>query len=371
MLPLATFVHISDLHIGIPDPRTGNAMIPADVFGRRWLRRFDGAFGHRLLTMRQLDDFIASMREHQDAQEEPAQLLVTGDLTSFGHHAQFDTAHQYIVGQWRPSPVLAPLGLDAANGRDWSIPGNHDCWPGKPTVLGHPTPALRATLPTPPPVHTGTTVRLPTGHVLRFIRMDSDADVHPFGVYRMLAWGDMASEFVAADDLKLLPPRPEHEIRVLLVHHSWHCRSWRLRFTPGSRQRLERFLRENEIAVMLSGHLHVPLSKIITIPGTGSDGVHRVLEARCGTTTRRDKLKPRTAKVDLTDDLHPGDAGTCTADELNQVARLGQNTLLLHTVELSDAGLIWRVKWYRREHDTGFVPMETPQRHVKTMPIWP
>jgi hypothetical protein len=61
--PLATLLHISDLHIGILDPNTGDATISqAAQFGLDNFPIFDGLPGHHAAGLRALAEFVEELR---------------------------------------------------------------------------------------------------------------------------------------------------------------------------------------------------------------------------------------------------------------------------------------------------------------------
>src|SRR2546425_275913 len=91
---LLTFIHISDLHIGDLDPETFDARAP-----RIWAnsKRFDGLLGHSYRSLVRLEQFFNRIRR-----DEKAQLIVTGDVTTVGSSAQFETVSNFLGSVLRP-----------------------------------------------------------------------------------------------------------------------------------------------------------------------------------------------------------------------------------------------------------------------------
>jgi 3',5'-cyclic AMP phosphodiesterase CpdA len=347
---LATFVHVSDLHIGQLDPTTGHAK--QDAYTAHWIQNIpwcDGYLGHSGIALRQLDVFF-----HRLQQDERAEVIITGDLTTVGMGIEFDLAHRYLGDISTFSPPLR-LGLGQKNYADRTILGNHDHWPGRlaknaidfamldnrPAPPGHssvPPPASH--LPSLPDVD-----RVPVGtrggYVL-FVRLDSDADVDPKGHDRLFARAAFESQLTKARQI-LASPRPASQYRVLLLHHSPANPDYVLGMSARMRAKLEKFLDDTDIRVVLTGHMHEPEWSQFTA------GTTPCLEARCGTTTQRDTFAaswfPRTAPM---------------------------NTLLVHRLfEVTPSGAVaWEVETYVRTKK-GFVPHTDPRYAPRRITIWP
>src|SRR5260370_42583988 len=100
---LATFVQISDLHVGIvTDPASMDARIKA------WMRWpvLDGLLGHSGISLRHLMNFMNDFR--RDRPE--ARLIVTGDLTTRGDKEEYETADDFLRDMLRP-PRAKYVGL--------------------------------------------------------------------------------------------------------------------------------------------------------------------------------------------------------------------------------------------------------------------
>jgi hypothetical protein len=315
--PLASFVQISDLHFGELDPVTGSTVLqPVPPNAWRISHWFDGLLGHTYDAAVHLHDFFRFMRK-----TEKAQIICTGDLTVCGDNPQFYNARGYLTDVIRLNPYV-PLGLQDPSALDRSLPGNHDHWPGSPRILGTPTAGLNHTFPLLPYLR-----RIPianSGRTLVLAGINTDADVSSWGPSRFLARGRFISQLIALEGN--LGPPSKNEIRILLMHHSRMYRSrgrWgTLEIHDKDRAALDQFIVNRDIAVLLSGHTHVPKGRIAPIKK------HRILETCCGTTMQRD-----------TPPLGWGGART-----IRQT-----NSLLVHRlVELSSGDLAWGTDLYYR-----------------------
>jgi hypothetical protein len=200
-------VHISDLHLG----RTGKSGFDARApkLWAKW-KHFDGLLGHSYLSLVRLGQLFSRLRA-----EENAVLVIAGDLTTVGNSDEYATAQDYLGNVLKP-PKGNYLGLKYAKWKDFCIPGNHDHWPGAPIIIGPINGDLSKTFG---PLPQQTVVTLSSGNKLQFLRIDSDADISPYGSNRVMARGSFKSQL---DKLPLTLGVPEpNEIRVLLLHHSY------------------------------------------------------------------------------------------------------------------------------------------------------
>lgn len=322
---LATFVHVSDTHIGELDPGTGDAFLEASV-RNRWRKggRFYGFFGHTQVALKQFADLFARLRE-----TEGARLVHTGDLTRLGGARQLALARRYFTQ--RLDTARGAVGLDDPTALDLSVPGNHDHWPGNGWVLGRPTPVLRHAFPL---LLAPRRVPLAGGRSVLFAGIDSDADVWSWSPSRALARGAFRSQLRR---LARRLPRPERgEVRVLLLHHSPQFRGLDLGIQRRSRAALDRFVARHHFRVLLTGHIHTP-----SVRARGfAHG--EVLEARSGTTTLRDHL-PAAWIAEGTGPLDP----------------LPRNALLVHRLYESGHGVEWRATLHMRTR-SGFEEKGAP-----------
>jgi predicted phosphodiesterase len=330
---LGTFVHISDLHFGDIDPNTGQVVQHLDVQASKiWATCswFDGLLGHSYRALERLEKFFSQIRRDEDAQ-----LIVTGDVTCVGKQEQFETADEYLRDKLLP-PKGSHLGLSATDWKDRAVPGNHDHWPGAATIWGKRTPAFRTHFPTLPfvgPPLVGPLLQHTANPQLQFIGINTDADIDPYGWKRGLARGSFCSQLATAAGLLGLPD--ERTIRVLILHHShaYRARPYRgraLEMDDASRQALEVFLVEQDIAVLLCGHTHAPLVKPFSATHQGK--TIKVLEARCGTTLQTDTI--------------PYHWKTILGNRPRR--QLTANTLLVHRLLEENGEVIWHAETYTR-----------------------
>jgi len=174
---------------------------------------FDGLLGHSYDSLAKLDKLFRRLLKEEDAK-----LIFTGDLTSMGHPDEFVLGESFLEGDLTP-PYGNFIGLQCPDWRTRSVSGNHDHWPGSP-VFGLPGDALYKAFrfcPFMTPL-----IDLPTGHKLRFAGIDTDGDVNPMGLCRLLARGAFLGQLAELD--KTMPPPEPSEIRALVLHHSicWH-----------------------------------------------------------------------------------------------------------------------------------------------------
>jgi hypothetical protein len=316
---LLTVLHISDLHFS--DKMSGgyDADVPRLLAHSPY---FDGVLGHHYMALSALHAFCSDLRK-----EDPNyQLIISGDLTANGRALQFDLANSYLGTHWPLSAFNMALGF--AGWPDWSVPGNHDHWPGNNGIFGYPTPGLTKYFKLPfqriLPVLT-----LPNGTILQFIRINTDADVGAFSLDRLFGRGRFTSELMELQ--KNLPRAQSNEARVLILHHSMMHdappgsqvnRLTHLVIEPHSRQALKHFLVDFGIKVLLSGHIHIPRFRHLT----ASNGHQQssVLEARCGTSTQ----------------LAQYPYGILGA--LKPSRRLPPNTLIVHRIVERAGTVVWK-----------------------------
>lgn len=249
---LATFLHISDLHIGLPDPATGDAEMswPAvqAYSNMPWL---DGLLGHHGKALEELDSFVADLKQT----EPEMRLIVSGDLSRFGGAQELKLARAYIERKINIRPRLQ-VGL-AMGKQLMLIPGNHDQWGGTPNPFGIHDSNFYLEFNRKTPFFDP--VDLPkVGKRLVFISVDSDADVTKLTSSRVRAVGKFDTQLASL--YVTLPPKPVDDIRVLLIHHSWVQPGFILRrMSISSKLLLNEFMCSNNISVLLCGHSHETL----------------------------------------------------------------------------------------------------------------
>ena len=361
MTRLATFVQISDLHLGDLDPRTLDA-----TYNDNWqyFRFLDGFLGHSHDSLRKLVDEFDDLRQLEDAQ-----LIVTGDITASGKTEQFQFGGAFLGGVYRP-PAGAQrttiLGLRVGNWKDYSIPGNHDHWPGidhswRPKIRGKPNSELAATFHKLPRVQDFRLAK--SGYLIRFLWINTDGDVHPNRDDRLLARGKFDSQLT---NLAALLPGPEKkEVRVLCLHHSMSYRADSrlgqyarvLEIDDDSRRELERFIVEHDLAVLLCGHLHDP-PKVESFSAVNLERTVEYLEAQCGTTSQRSELPAHWKNW---------------RRRQAEIKRTYPNCFLVHRLEEEDDGLYWTsgVFWEMTAKFDQHKPYEAEVLKTDRFRVWP
>lgn len=281
---LATFLHVSDLHIGEIDPVHHDARIsPALMAVARRFTWLDGLLGHHGEALQALEEFIENELR---AQGEEPHVIVSGDFTRAGDPAELPLAREYVQSAVNlGTPAKQRFCGLMAGGTEFIAAGNHDHWGGTPPPKGGAPSSAWAQLAAAAPRVMCPAVPLANGRDVVFIRIDSDADVAARTLNRTLALGDFLSQI---NDAGSIPPqRPGHnDIRVMLIHHSWHQGGMVLRMTDGSKRELGRFLQEHDICAILTGHSH--LSLLQPFHAYGPSAQRRVYELRCGSSTQYD-----------------------------------------------------------------------------------
>jgi 3',5'-cyclic AMP phosphodiesterase CpdA len=324
---LLTIVHISDLHLGRIGKTGFDARAP-----RLWAtwKHFDGLLGHSYLSLVRLEQLFSKLRAEEDAM-----LVITGDLTTVGNSDEYATARAYLGDLLKP-PKGNYLGLKYAQWKDSAIPGNHDHWPGAPVIIGPINGDLSKTFGSLP---RQAVVPLHGGINLRFLCIDSDADVSPYGSNRVLARGSFKSQLVKLAS-KLNVPQPK-EVRVLLLHHSYIATGTILAINGASKSALHDFILEHDISVLLCGHVHQPPLVEVRKVSHLKQSAH-FLDGRCGTTSQRS-----TMPYDWTTVL-----GERPSDEDHW-----PNSLLVHRLS-EDGGVVsWETEIYLERSD-GFFPAD-------------
>lgn len=330
--PLATLLHISDLHIGILDPNTGDATIShAAQFGLDNFPIFDGLLGHHAAGLRALAEFVEELR----ARDERFQILVTGDLSRNGDAHELALARRFFENEIDLLPPNGDyVGLHAA-GKVIAIPGNHDHWAGLPVPLGA-TPSnyyhyFVRSLPSTRSFPLGS-----HGHELTLIELDSDADVRPNSVQRTWARGSFCSQLRQLDSM--LDTRKAREVRALVIHHARTKTGFSLAMSSATRQALDCFLQQHEIAVILCGHTHKATMR------RHYAGARECWECGAGSTTQFDAV-PLKWRIRLR--------------KANSLI-LEPNALMLHRIYDTNGRLEWSTTTYHRSA-MGFIAAHPPR----------
>ena len=332
--PLATLLHISDLHIGSIDPTTGDAAIsPAVQLGLDNFPLFDGLLGHRARALRDLAGFVEGLR----ASDEQFQILVTGDLSRNGDAHELALARRYFESEIDLSPPNGRYVGLYTGGNTLTIPGNHDHWAGKSLPIGA-TPSnyfhyFIRSLPAIRSIPLGS-----KGHVLTLIDIDSDADVPPNSIQRAFARGSFRSQLLTLD--KGLAPQGELEVRVLVVHHAPTWTSFGLAMTASTKRELDRFLLQHGIRVILCGHTHEASMR------RHYAGSRECWECGAGSATQFDTVPLKWQR------------------RLRRQAKaiLNPNSLMLHRIFDVDGRLEWLATTYIRTRTRGFRATYPPRQ---------
>lgn len=295
---LATFLHISDLHLGhrFHGASGANGPDPAVPWSAKLFPDAEGLLGHHNIALDQLDSFFDDLRkEARTLKRRAPRVITTGDLTQDGHLAQLALATLFIGRRLPPS--FREIGLAAPTWRRLAIAGNHDHWRGPKDIWplvnvpkGKPAIDVDGEFGDPPALR----IALPGNRHVEFIRIDTDADVGHDSDDRLYARGRFRSQLAELDrpaDAGGLPGIDNRTFRVLLMHHSPAYRhggnDHRLEIEDGSRQDLLHFIAKHRISVVLTGHIHDRQHDAM-VGVFDAAGGWKFVEARCGSTTGRE-----------------------------------------------------------------------------------
>ncbi|MGW8393050.1 metallophosphoesterase family protein [Pseudoduganella sp. HUAS MS19] len=331
--PLATLLHISDLHIGSIDPTTGDAAVSAAVqLGLDNFPLFDGLLGHHAKALRELAEFVNGMRDN----DEKFQIIVTGDLSRQGDAPELALARRFFESEIDLSPPNGRFVGLHTGGNTLTIPGNHDHWAGVALPIGAtPSNYYHYFIRSLPAFRTIPLGR--KGHVLTLIEIDSDADVPPNSIQRAFARGSFRSQLLKLD--QALAPQEDFEVRVLVIHHALTWTNFGLAMTASTKAELDRFLPQHGIRVILCGHTHSASMR------RHYAGSRECWECGAGSTTQFDtvplKWRRRLRK--------------------QHMAILKPNSLILHRIFDVEGRLEWSATTYVRTA-TGFLPTYPPRQ---------
>lgn len=328
---IATLVQISDLHIGEIDPQSGNATLD-----KKYIRMassfkvLDGLLGHHAAGLEALAKFVAEAKS--EVGDSLFRLIVTGDLSRCGSKQELDLAHSYLLGKIDMSPPLkSMLGLSLSPQELITIPGNHDHWGGNWQPIGG-RPSYYD--PHDKTQETPYQLRIPLTATrdLVLVGINTDRNIWPWGIKRLLAVGSFKDELV---DRKIaLAGSQMTDIRVALAHHSLSVRTRTLRMEKSSRLAFETYLDTNGFKAVLTGHTHV-----FQVPKQPGKYGHSFEEIRCGSTTQHDRVPYNWVTI----------TGQPVEDRDWQ-----QNTLLVHRIYQQPDLMTWETRAYGRFDDGGF-----------------
>lgn len=338
---LHRFVQISDLHIGPIDPLGSGscAMSLAQAKAYVAFPYADGLLGHQGQSLRDLASFFRKLKRTDTA---PLGVLVTGDFTRCGEQAEVDLARDFLGATINLGTALAPVQVGLRwQGIQHGVPGNHDHWGGVNSPLSGAS-SIYYGAPYAAPLPRIVPVASQGPKQLVFIEVDSDSDVYPLGVERLLAQGRFESQLYQLDK-QLLNPTPD-EVRVMLIHHSMGTAGTFLRMNHSSKALLESFVQQHQIKVMLTGHTHA--HTVVAHPL--ANGVP-LLEVCCGSTSQFDRVPRGLTNL------------------LGRVPKTNwrPNTLVLHELSVDqDGGTEWSAEpWYRDRAKNEFYPSRLIARY--------
>jgi hypothetical protein len=336
------YLHVSDLHLGLIDPiKPGGWNAPTPPYSQ-YLPLFKGQWGHHFLALQRLQEFYDKLVIAEKSAAN-VRLVMSGDATAFGKPTEFHVANRFLAGQ------LNGWGLRIKAWRDLAIPGNHDHWPGSGRILGRPK-GLRAYFPEDRFPCWTWAEPLAGAYTLRFISINTDADVRPYSRSRLRARGAFHNQIDALD--KGLPNRAAGEVRVLLLHHpalfDRPAYQKDLSIVPRSAGALDQCLVNHGISVLMCGHTHAAACVKPFVATAPNGQTQEVVECCCGTTTQRERI--------------PSTFRTPAGEFPNW--KLDPNTLLVHRFEVNAAA--GRVELVSQGHvltSTEFAPYGSPTRY--------
>ena len=324
---LKTFLHVSDLHVGDIDPRSGDARVSAAAgYTYQNFTWLDGLLGHHGRALKELQEFCA--QELSD-RGEPFGLLVTGDFTRCGAGSEISTVQRFFastVDLNSPNGNFVGLNLGAMPAA--SITGNHDQWGGSINPIGGGPLASGALVPNAMPFVLQ--YPLANGRRLLLAGIDTDFNVSPRGMKRLLARGSFQDQLVTLEQQLQMLPRLDGDIRVLMAHHSMARTGLVLRMDTASKAALSAFLANQGFSILLSGHTHEQL--FTTIPVTGRSGTCNVWELTCGSTTQHDQVPYNWRTI----------VGTLPTRNWRE------NTLMVHRLFATPGATTWKTQAYVR-----------------------
>lgn len=336
---LATFVQISDLHVGDIDPVYGNAKLDRKYIRvASSFRRLDGLLGHHGRGLDELATFVRGIRPEEGA----FRVIVTGDLTRSGSISEQAMAKDYLLSTIDLNPPARNMvGLNLAPDELICIPGNHDQWGGSWHPLGSAPKGYQ------PPVAGQVApfvikVTLGNKREVSFVCFDSDDEVKVRSWKRFWAMGAFSGQLM--NGAVQLPPNITAEVRIALIHHSWDVATRELKIEKNTKAALGRYMQANGIAAMLSGHTHL----FRLPPGAAGVPFH---EIRCGSTTQHDVV--------------PYNWVTITGKQPTR--NWQRNTLLVHQLHGTPGQTTWTVQAYGRFTNAGFMPLG--HQHSFTMVV--
>jgi predicted phosphodiesterase len=299
-------LQISDMHIDDNLYSPGRRFLDANVQG--YIKAFPwwgkGLLGHHGAGINALANFYGL-----DFRGTDRETFVTGDFTRNGATKQLQEARNFLNS--RPG----------GNSIRFNVCGNHDHWAGINWPLGNPAINISGEFNLPKVISVPLAGQWPP---LQFILINTDAEVPPISVRRFLARGEFKEELKRAE--AELKKTAQQGIRILLLHHPWLHKGKTCGMTSASRSALGKFVVENSVRVLLSGHIHE--ARMRTDFATHDGKRQDFLEVCCGATTQLDMIPTR----------WPRSWGLT----------LEPNSLVVHQISESNGELRWHAQIYWR-----------------------
>ncbi len=218
--PVATIVHLSDLHFG--DQLENREEWWHEFFGGTPLQ---GRFTHDYQAVQSLQLVIREICDHRAAADVPVLFVHSGDLTANGSDEEF------AVGQG----FLGTLGFV------FDVPGNHDKWGFR---AGEPQLGYLARFPSAFPL------RLREGGIT-FFGLDSNKHSEPIWD----ATGMVPT--VSLETLSRLMGQQHDGIRIVVIHHPIYWKGTEdARLRLDAREEIAHQLAASGADLVLSGHVH-------------------------------------------------------------------------------------------------------------------
>lgn len=324
-----TYLQISDLHFGDVDPATGNAKTSQAVRQLAMTYEvFQGSLGHQGQSLIELARYVRKLH----TPGERLNLIVTGDYSRCGSDAELQLAYDYIyreIDVRKPRKIKAGLWFGHHGGQMLGVPGNHDQWGGHNSPFSYQVSKFAASRLSKayPVVTPGPTIGK---RDVRFLEIDSDADVLPGTLRRILARGHFLSQLTQLGALLGPAGNPKNELRVLVLHHALHHVGKTLRISAPSAAALAAFMANYDVKILLSGHTHRANTAIV---GAGTR------EICSGSTTQIDAV-PR---------------GWTNLQGNTPTVNFNLNSFVVHRLTPSVGGLIdWSTETVQRKKLVGF-----------------
>lgn len=134
--PIATLVHISDLHFG-NNFSTDETILKKFIAILPVVRYYRGLYTHSFKAVRAMENKVNQILKQRKDEKIPSCVVVTGDLTSSGEKYQFEIVNTFLrnaISVNADTEVGLKLGhklkkiVNNSEPALFVIPGNHDAW---------------------------------------------------------------------------------------------------------------------------------------------------------------------------------------------------------------------------------------------------